>query len=85
MKKRILAIGLITTMLVLSGCGNKTLIDTKFVYNKAIIDLGDKIITVNVKSWRDYEGEQIQVIAEDGTIYLTSSFRCVLIKDSENK
>lgn len=83
MKKRILAVGLIVAMLVLSGCGNKTLIDTKFVYNKAIIDLGDKIITVNVKSWKDYEGEQIQVIAEDGTVYLTSSFRCILIKESE--
>jgi len=30
--------------------------------------------------WSDYEGELIQVIAEDGTVYLTSSFRCDLIK-----
>ena len=34
-----------------------------------------------IKTWTDYDdGEQIQVVAEDGTVYLTSSYRCDLIK-----
>ena len=42
--------------------GNRTLIDTKFYYDYAIIQLADgSVIEGKVDSWRDYEGEQIQV------------------------
>lgn len=42
--------------------GNRTLIDTKFYYDYAIVQLADgSVIEGKVDSWRDYEGEQIQL------------------------
>lgn len=42
--------------------GNRTLIDTKFYYDYAIVQLADgSIIEGNVDSWRDYDGEQLQL------------------------
>lgn len=85
MKKRLWMMPLLIIVLLcagmLSGC-NRTLIDTTFSYDRAIIKLAnDEVVEVDIDSWRDYDGEQIQIIAEDGTIYLTNSFRCDLIKD----
>ncbi len=41
--------------------GNRTL-DTKFYYDYAIVQLANgSVIEGKVDSWRDYEGEQIQV------------------------
>jgi len=60
---------------------NKSWFDTQYTFDKAIIDLHTEVITVDVKSWTDYEdGEQLQIIAKDGTVYLTSSYNCTLIK-----
>ena len=42
--------------------GNRTLIDTKFYYDYAIVQLADgSVIEGKVDNWLDYEGEQIQV------------------------
>ena len=63
---------------------NRALLDTTYTYDRAIIQLADgTVVDTKIKSWSDYDGEQIQVIAENGTIYLTSSFRCDLIKSSK--
>lgn len=82
MKKRIVAGILALAMMVgLCACGNKDIWDTNFTYNKAIIAWPDGTTkTVEVKQWKDYEGEQIQIIAKDGTVYLVSSYNCILIK-----
>ena len=81
MKKRFLAIGVLCLGL-LAGCGNRTVWDTNRTYDKAIIRLAnDEVIEVEVREWRDYDGEQLQIITPDGTVYLTSSFRCDLIKE----
>lgn len=81
MKKKvfvILVIGILVTGL--TGC-NYQMIDTTFTYDKAIIKLAnDEVIEVKIKTWTDYDGEQIQITAEDETVYLTNSFRCDLIK-----
>lgn len=71
----------------LSGCGNKTLIDTTYTFDRAIIQLADgTIVDTRIKTWTDYDdGEQIQVVAEDGTVYLTSSYRCDLIKTADDE
>ena len=66
------------------GCSayNKQIIDLNYSYNRAIIQLANgEVVECKVDKWSDYEGEQIQIIAEDGTVYLTSSYRCDLIKD----
>ena len=61
---------------------NKQIFDFNYAFNKAIINLHDEVITVDVETWTDYEdGEQIQIVATDGTVYLTSSYNCTLIND----
>ena len=87
MKKFKSTIFLITSMicmLILSGCGNKMLIDTHYEFNKAIIAHPDNTYeTVNIKSWDDYENsDQIQLMLEDGTVYLVHSTNCTLIYEN---
>ena len=84
MKKKVLvAVLTATTILGLTGCGNKDLFDTNYTYDRAIIGLPNgESVEVEIKQWKDYEdGEQIQIIAKDGTVYLTSSLNCTLIND----
>ena len=61
--------------------GNKTLTDTNYKFNKALISFNDEIIEIDVRSWKDYDGEQIQIIGEDGNTYLVSSFNTILISE----
>ena len=66
------------------GCSayNKQIIDLNYSYDRAIIQLANgEVVECKIKKWSDYEGEQLQITAEDGTVYLTSSLRCDLIKD----
>ena len=78
MKKRLLAI--IFAAMLLTGCGNHQVIDTVYTYNYAIIQLPNgEIVEGKVQSWRDFEGEQLQVKI-DGVYYLCSSYNCVLMK-----
>lgn len=96
MKKRMLISGLVVaiTVLILAYANtgelsevaayNKSWFDTQYDFNKAIIDLRTEVITVDVKTWTDYEdGEQLQIVAKDGTVYLTSSYNCTLIKTKQ--
>lgn len=83
MRKKIIGIVLALIMLVcFAGCGNMDMLDTVYTYDRAIIQLANgEVVEVDIKQWGTYEGEQIQIIAEDGTIYLTNSVRCDLIQD----
>lgn len=81
--KRIIAIFLlIFTLLAFTAC-NYQFIDTTYAFDYAIISYGNGVTEkIKIKSWRDYEdGEQIQITAVDGTVYLVSSFNCVLVKE----
>ena len=86
MTKRVVAVVLAVLMILFTfvGCGgyNKQIFDFNRKYNTAIIGLPDGTsITVKVKKWNDYEGEQLQIIDENGTVYLVSSFNCILINE----
>lgn len=79
---------LIITILVvmtftLTACGNKDMFDTVYTYNYAIVDFLDgRVEKIGIKQWRDYEdGEQIQITAKDGTVYLVNSVNCILIRE----
>ena len=66
---------------ICAGC-NQTLIDTVYKFDRAIIEMpGGEVVEIEVQQWGDYDGEQIQIIAKDGTVYLVSSNNCVLIRD----
>lgn len=57
-----------------------------YTYNVAITRMPDgtqKVI--KIKKWRDYDSEQVQIFATDGTIYLLSMHNTVLIRNPEAK
>lgn len=68
-------------ILGLTGCGNKDWIDTDNTFTKAIIELpGGEVKEIKLKSWSDYDGEQIKLVdKETGSIYIVNSVNCVLI------
>jgi hypothetical protein len=84
MKKRIIT-ALILAGLILANCtscGNKDTWDTNRTYDYAIVAFPDgETKTIKIKKWCDYEGEQLQIIADDGTVYLVSSINCVLVNE----
>lgn len=70
------------TVFTLTACGNKQFLDTTYTFNKAMIKLqNNTVITVDIESWTDYEGEQLQIKSTDGTVYVVNSVNCTLIKD----
>lgn len=81
MRKIIILTVSVVTLCILNSC-NKTIVDTTYTFDKAIINLGEEYITIKVKSWTDYQdGDQIQVTADDGTTYLVHSSNITLIKE----
>jgi len=80
MKKGILIL-FITGSVILTGCGNRQILDTKWTFTKAKISIGNEMIEVNVKSWKDYDNgdTSVQVVATDGTVYLTDKKNVLLM------
>ena len=76
-KKIISLFVVVFTLVTLTSCGNYMLLDTTYKYDKVHIHNEDKCF--EVKSWTDYEGEQIQVELKDGTVILLSSINCTLV------
>lgn len=78
-------IGIILTICVMvfsfSACGfNKQIFDFTYEYDTAIINMFDGTVKeVKIKSWTDYDGEQLQIKDEDGNTWLVSSINCHLI------
>ena len=60
-------------LLAMNGC-NKQLIDTtwKFDYVNIRLQTGE-VISGEVSSWNDYEGDQLQIKLKDGSSYLVHS------------
>lgn len=80
MKKIFAILVLVVLMVVLTGCGNRDMFDTVYIYDEAVLSMADgTIIRGKVENWRDYEdGEQIQVKI-DGVTYLVNSVNITLI------
>lgn len=76
--KKTLLIGIILFML--SGC-NYQLLDTKYTFKWAYCDYDFLPKEIKVKKWSDYDGEQLQIIDENGNVLLVSSYHCVLSKE----
>lgn len=83
--KKIIALTLALLMLLcLVSCGNYDTFDTVYTYNYAIVSFPDgEVKRIEIDKWSDYEGEQIQIIAKDGTVYLVNSNNCILVRDPE--
>lgn len=84
---RVIALALVLLMLFVilatfAGCGNMSLVDTTWKFERAIIFLpnGEKIEGA-VSSWKDFDGsDMIQVTIDDKT-YLTHSSNVVMISE----
>lgn len=65
----------------LCGC-NQEIFDTNLKYTRALVKWPDGTMKeLKIHKWCDYEGEQIQIRATDGKVYLVSSLNAVLIRD----
>lgn len=77
----VMLLALMTVVALLVGCGNKDVFDTVYTFDEAIIRLPDgTVISGEVQSWKDYEGDQLQ-IKIDGVTYLVHSSQVVLIAE----
>ncbi len=75
----LLLLGMICTF---ASCGNKQLVDTTYTFNYALVRFPDGTCAkIELDSWADYEGEQIQIKAKDGKVYLVHAANCVLVKE----
>lgn len=83
--KKILLLGL--ALMTLVGCGNKNRFGFgNYTYN--FITCKEDYINIKnerVQSWKDYDGEQIEITLEDGNNLLVSSYACFLSKEKVGK
>lgn len=77
----LLVLVLILSVIILSSCGNRQVgIDTNQSFNKAYVNLGGEWQLISVKAWRDFDKcDEIQIIASDGTVYLTHYSNMILV------
>lgn len=70
----------LSMVIMLTGC-NKQVLDTTWKFDRAIITLPNgETVEGKVDSWKDFDGDQIQVKI-DGVSYLVHSENVVLIAD----
>lgn len=80
--KRLMIIAAAVVAFALVTGFNRSLFDTNYTFDTAVTKWPDGTMKeIRIKKWQDYEGEQIQIIAKDGTIYLLSMNNTVLIKN----
>ena len=78
MKKFIAIIAGTLALLLLTGC-NRQVIDLTYRYDRAVIAMPDgSVVQGTVESWKDYDGDQLQVKI-DGVTYLTHAENVVLM------
>lgn len=87
MKRILVIIALVLGIFIFSGCnqtecdgcfGNQTTFDFTKTYENAYVKIGEEWIKVEVKQWTDYEGEQIQIVLNDGTVMLLHADNIIL-------
>lgn len=78
MNKKIAIILLIVAMAVMFTACNKEVFDVKYKFTNAYVKVGEDWIDVEVKTWTDFECEQIQITLKDGTVLVVNSMNCIL-------
>lgn len=64
---------------------NKSLIDTKYAFNKAIVIKDNTCVILPIDKWCDYEGEQLQLSIKDGPVVLSACYDTFLVNDSKSE
>lgn len=84
MKKIIGIICMIIMLLSLAGCGNKTIFDATYTFDRAIIQMPNgEIVEGEVQTWNDYEDDDQIQVKIGGVIYLVHSSNVVLIAEQK--
>ena len=78
MKKLVAIILMLVLMLCFTGCSNKQIFDTNYRFDKAYVKLGEEWKDLNIQTWTDYDGEQLQLKLQDGTVLVVHSANCIL-------
>ncbi|MGN0805346.1 MAG: hypothetical protein ACI4MS_08185 [Candidatus Coproplasma sp.] len=76
--KKLIIITIILILAVTMIACNYQVIDMNYKYDKAYVKIGEEWQDLNIKAWKDYEGEQLQLTLEDGTILVVHSLNCIL-------
>lgn len=82
LKRKIFLASILGGSILTTGC-NYNLIDTKYTFDKAVIYNDSNALIVDIDTWTDYDGEQLQVTTDDGTVLIVSSFNTILIKEDD--
>lgn len=70
---------LVGCLMIFASCGNYDMFDTTYTFNYAYVVWPDGTAEkLAIKSWTDYEGEQIQIKTEDDKVYVFHAANCVL-------
>ena len=75
-----LVLALLFIILFMTGC-NRQVVDFDYRFDKAICNIGGEFKEIKLRTWKDYDGEQLQLTDKQGNKYLVSSFNCTLIKE----
>jgi hypothetical protein len=57
---------------------NYQILDFNYKFTHAYVNIDGVWTDLEIKSWLDYEGEQIQLTLEDGTVMIVHSLNCIL-------
>jgi hypothetical protein len=60
---------------------NNQIIDFQYSFDKAIIFQNDKAVIIPIIAWKDYDGEQIQIVTPENVVILTSVYTTMLVSD----
>lgn len=79
--KKLMFVSAIALVSITLCCGfNRSIFDTNYTFDTAVTKWPDGTMKeIKIKSWKDYEGEQIQIVSTDGNVYLLSMNNTVLI------
>ena len=64
---------------------NYDFIDLHWKYNKVALFNKNKALMLNINNWRDYEGEQLQIVTNEGMELLLSSYNSKLFYDRQSE
>lgn len=72
---------MLTALLLVGGCGNMDFVDWHWTFDEALIKVGDKWQSVDVKAWHDYDGSDMVAVETQSQVFVTHSCNVVLIKN----
>lgn len=82
-KRLVTMVAILVALFILifcTGC-NKQMVDFDYSFDKAICVIGNETKEFELRTWKDYDGEQLQLVDKEGNKYLVSSINCTLIKE----